>query len=408
MIEVLERKGRIDSLDALSEPGGVAEGEIGELPLADLLESILLQRRSGHLSLVREAEGGGPEQGILVIREGEVIQARVGSVDGEKALFRILAWRTGSFTFEVGVSDEAPVILAPTRRLLVEGLRQLEEWDRLSLRLPPLDSPLKLTVKNSELPNIVHPLTQEVLLLLEIYTTVREVVDHSAFPDYQVLRTLHTLAERGIVQMGRAPVPAPAAADVGERIFSEAQSRRLRDWLTDGRGAAGEGPLTAKLLVVSSRPEVTPSFVRLLERVPGVELDHDPDQSAGRATRLAPMGRLPVGDDVEIELVHLPADERWEPFWPLAGHGALGTLFLLDGPVGESARRVERVSQALGRLPRARTFHVVLLGKDERIAPEELRENLALIDEASLFLMPMQSAKQPDALLRSLLARVMP
>jgi hypothetical protein len=51
---------------------------------------------------------------------------------------------------------------------------------------------------------------------------------------------------------------------------------------------------------------------------------------------------------------------------------------------------------------------VVLLGKDERIAPDELRENLALIDEASLFLLPTESGKDPQTLLRSLFARVMP
>jgi len=51
---------------------------------------------------------------------------------------------------------------------------------------------------------------------------------------------------------------------------------------------------------------------------------------------------------------------------------------------------------------------VVLLGRDERIGPDELRENLALIDEASLFLLPVQSDKDPSVLLRSLFARVMP
>jgi hypothetical protein len=51
---------------------------------------------------------------------------------------------------------------------------------------------------------------------------------------------------------------------------------------------------------------------------------------------------------------------------------------------------------------------VVLLRKGERISPEELKRNLSLIDEASLFLLPLDSGKAPSALLRSLLFRVVP
>ena len=405
LVDVLDRQSRIESLDTLARPGGTADGEIGELPLADLLQSLLLQRRSGRLCLVREAETGGAEQGVLTIRDGEVIQARTGTVEGEKALFRLMAWTSGQFSFEAGTPGETPSILAPTRRLLAEGMRQLEEWDRLSLRLPPLDSPVRLNVRNSELPNIVHPLTQEVLLLLELYGTVREVVDHSAFPDYQVLRTLHTLGERDIVEIGRAPMPRPGRKRASERLFSDAQGRRLADWLREGGASNGAA---AKLLVVSSGATSLPDFLRLLEALPEVELELDPDRAADLGGQLVTLGRIDVSDGVAIEIVHLPGESEWAPFWPVAGHAALGTLFLLEAPVASSARRIAPVATNLARLPRARTFHVVLLGKHDRIGPDELRENLALIDEASLFLLPIQSEKDPAALLRGLFARVMP
>ncbi len=409
ILHVLERQGHIDSIDALSKPGGIAEGEIGDLPLADLLQSLLVQRRSGRLSLVREAERGGAEQGALLIRDGEVIRARTGAVDGEKALFRLLAWSAGQFAFEAGVSTETATILAPTRRMLVEGLRQIEEWTRLSTRLPPLDSPLRLNVKHSELPNIVHPLTQEVLLLLELYSSVRDVVDHCIYPDYQVLRTLHTLAERGIIHLGRAPGLVARAAATGERLFSEGQGRRLADWLREG-GAAGQqgGVAVAKLLVVAANPQSLPEFLKLLEAVPEVELERTPARHERLVDELGLLGRIAVSEEVTIELIHVPTAPVWEPLWSVAGHGALGTLFLLDGPVGDSVRIIEPVSKKLARLPRPRTFHVVLLGKDERIPPDELRENLSLIDEASLFLLPLHSGKHPSVLLRSLFARVMP
>lgn len=406
--EVIERQHRIESLDALSRPGATAEGELGDLPLADLLQSLLLQRRSGRLEVRREGEHAGPGLARLTLRDGEVIQAEVGEVYGEKALFRVMAWPAGRFVFEAGEPDEPALILVPTRRLLVEALRQLGEWDRLSTRLPPLDSPVRLDVKSSELPDIVHPLTREVLALLGQHSTVRDVLDHSVFPDYQVLRTLHTLDERGLIELGRAPLPEPPVSEPFERLLSDVQARRLADWIRDRGAGADADRAVAKLLIAASSPACLPEFLRLLGAVPEVDLEVDLERGGAAADGLATLGRVAVSDEIVIELVNVPTGEVWSPLWPMAGHGALGTLCLLEPPVGEAADRLGSIASSLSRLPRARTFQVVLLGKDDRLGPDELRENLTLGDEASLFLLPTQSDKDPAALLRGLFARVMP
>lgn len=406
--EMFVHQRRIEMLEDATPAGEATEGELEQLALADLLQSFMLQRRSGALFLDRTDDDDRRHRARLLIRDGEVLQAEVGRVDGEKALFRLMSWRSGRFRFEPGARSETPTILAPTRRLLVEGMRQLEEWDRLSTQLPPLDAPVQLAVKSSELPNIVHPLTQEVLLLLEEHRVVRDVVDHSVFPDYQVLRTLHTLDERGIIQLNRVPLPAPAARPHPlDQLFNEAQARRLRDWMLEATVRGGEPP-DAKLLVVGSSPDAAPEFVRLLARVPGVELTRAATKSRDFSNDLVTLGRIEVDDQMGIELVHVPAAASFAPLWPLAAHGALGTLFLLTGSLSEAAERVASMLEVVQRRPRARTFHVALLAKDERIAPDELRENLSLLDEASLFLLPMESGKSPTSLVRSLFARVMP
>jgi hypothetical protein len=76
--------------------------------------------------------------------------------------------------------------------------------------------------------------------------------------------------------------------------------------------------------------------------------------------------------------------------------------------VGAAADAMAPLCRVLSELPRSRTFHVVLLRKDERISPDELRENLELIDEASLFLLPVESDKPAVSLLRGLFSRIVP
>jgi CheY-like chemotaxis protein len=407
--EMLQKQERIDAVEAASAGGGTVEGELSQLSLAELLERFHAGAKSGRLALRRDAEPGRVSSAEITVSEGEVIHAEVGSVENEKALFRLLAWPDGHFVFTPESTDELASIQTATRVLLVEGLRQLAEWDRLAPKLPPLDARVSLRVKRAELPNIVHPLTREVLTLLESYATVNEVMDHSRFPDYQVLRTLHTLAEREIVELGRVPLPEPVlAADEGEALLHEGQGRRLLEWLQGG-SPVGLVPRNAKLLVVSSDPDTLDDFVRLIGSIPAVQLSEEWRATADASARdLGVIGRIEVDDKVGIELLHVPLDDRFSPVWSLAGHAALGTLFLLSSSVSEAVGRVRAMTEALRRAPPARLFHVVQFRKDERISPDELRQNVELIDEASLFLLPLESRKAPAALLRRLLARVIP
>jgi hypothetical protein len=142
--------------------------------------------------------------------------------------------------------------------------------------------------------------------------------------------------------------------------------------------------------------------------VPGVRLQGAFAGGAFSPQDLATIGRVPVDGEVGIELVHVPIDAAFASLWPLVGHGALGTVFLLEGPVADASAAIEQALAALRALPRARVFHAMLLRKGERALPDELRENLALIDEASLFLVPLESGKESVEILRPLLARVLP
>jgi CheY-like chemotaxis protein len=402
---MLSRLARLDEVGPIDEDAEV-EGKLSKIALADLLQLFNQNGKTGTLELTRRDAAGRADKGVIHLDRGNIVQATTGAVEGEKALFRLLAWSEGAFAFTPRRIDVATVIQKPLRALLMEGMRQLDETRRLDAALPPLDAHVALRVKSADLPHMVHPLTQEVLLLLEIYTRVQDVVDHCSYADYQVLRTLHTLIERGMVELRRGPQLSPGGAG-GQGLFAPAQARRLHDWLDSAR-PRGSALRDAKLVVASVGAGATADFVRLLRGLPGVRLQGAFAGGAFSAHDLATIGRVPVDGEVGLELVHLPIDPSFAPLWPLVGHGALGTVFLLEGPVAEASAAIERALAALRALPRARVFHAILLRKGERALPDELRENLALIDEASLFLVPLESGKESVEILRPLLARVLP
>jgi len=397
-----------DGVPAAAQAAGVAsgvEGDLAQISLADLLQLFHVSRETGILELWREVEPGQKTQGQVALRAGDVVGASVDRAQGEKALYRMLAWDRGSFLLRPGPVGEPASIQRPTRALLREGKRQAEEWGRLSVELPPLSAHVTLQIQRSALPNVIHPLTQEVLVILELYSRVQDVVDHCAYPDYQVLRTLHTLIRRGMVELRRGP--DPAALQVATQLFAPARVARLREWMDASRPRSAP-PRDAKLLVAASDPDATRDFVRMLARLPGVAIEERFSSGAYSADDLATVGRIAVEDELGIQLVHTPIDERFAPLWQLAGHGALGALFLLTGPASQAVERVRPMLGTLRRLPRARIFSVLLLEKGERVAPEEVRENLALLDQGSLFLIPLESFEKSGVLLREMLQRVLP
>ena len=145
---------------------------------------------------------------------------------------------------------------------------------------------------------------------------------------------------------------------------------------------------------------------RMISRLPGGTSGNqeqgDPVECVGTLARLA------VDDQVGIELLEVPADSRFAALWPMAGHGALGILLLLSGPVAAAVERVRPAAELLRNLPRARVFHLLLLDRSEAVEPEVLRENLSLFDDSSLFLIPMDNPETAQVILREMFVRILP
>jgi len=337
----------------------------------------------------------------------------------------LIEWDRGRFDFHSNPTSGAEQLTSsldkPTRSLLREGLRQARERARLAGDLPPPEASVRLKIRRASLPIVIHPLTQEVLLVLEGYTRVGDVVEHCSFPDYQVLRTLRTLIDRDMVEISRGSTLGPNDSTQG--LFSAARGARLREWLVAGQADRENEPEPgdAKLLVVSSDSAANRGFMRLISRLPGAKFDAKidsrrgdasdgtaPSASAFESTLIGSLGRLAVNSEVGIEFVQVPSDERYAPLWPIAGHGALGVLFVLSSPVSSGLEAVRSASEVLSRMPRARIFHLLLLEKEGGIEPEALRENLSLFDESALFLIPLANRTSAEVLLREMLVRILP
>jgi CheY-like chemotaxis protein len=401
-IEALLRDKGPDFPDAGVPVHGAApgvEGKLAQVSLPELIELFHVNRKTGVIE-VRQGGGRRAANGRIDLLDGDVVQARIGSVEGEKALYRLLTWRRGRFAFrEQPVARERHGIERPTRALLREARRQADEWERGS-DLPPPHARVALKVTRASLPSVLHPLTQEVLLVLELSSRVSEVLDRCTFPDYQVLRTLQTLIRRGMVEL-RTDSAAPEPPAGG--LFGAALAARLRDWLDQSR-PRDAAPIDAKVVLFTSDPEAARTFATLLARLPGVE--HTP-RAAGDAAAVASLLRVPVDDEVAIEICEVPTTPRYAALWPLAAHGALATVFVHGSGIDASVAALRQAVDQVSALPRARCFHVLLDEKNKR-SVGALCEKLGLFDDRHALVVSPERPDDAPAALRELLTRLLP
>jgi CheY-like chemotaxis protein len=401
---MLERQQRMDAVRRESQARRELTGPLTQLAVADLVQLLHTSRRTGAVELSHTPTVGAPANGTLWLRDGELVHAAASAqVTGRKALFRMLGWREGRYHFLADRRAPSESLAGPTRSLLFEGLRQCEALAR-DAALPPREAEIRLAVPKSEIPQAVHPVTQEVLLLLEMYGRVHDIVEHCSHPDYQVLRTVQTLIERGLVGISR-----PEASWPGGRVaWLEPQAvRRLEDWLQRGH-PAGAAPRRAKLLLASGDLEATRDFLRLLAPLPGFSVAPRVEDGALRAVDLDVLAELRFAEGPRVEVLHVPIEAAFAPAWPAIAHGALGALLVHSHPVAEAELRLRPLGRCLAATPGARVFRVILLRKGERVAVDEVQARLAHLDESSLFLLPLESGKDRMPLLATMLARVLP
>ena len=145
------------------DPGSMTKGDIEDVPVLVVLQSLHKSGRTGTLFI--EPAGGlrVAGQGFIYLKDGEAINALLGQIDGEKALFRILSCRQGRFEFHADQAVTEWRIRRPLEQLLVEATRQIGQWKHLSAVFPGPKTQLRLRAKVASLPPGVHPLTQEIL-----------------------------------------------------------------------------------------------------------------------------------------------------------------------------------------------------------------------------------------------------
>jgi CheY-like chemotaxis protein len=285
------------------------EGSLSQLGIPDLLQILGMNKRSGKLSLER-----GNERGEILVTDGRAVNARLGRVEGEKALFRLLAWTEGAFTFAPGTNPGKPRIDRAMDDALLEGMRQADEVNRLLPSLPPRTTRMVLA-PDADLPQEQHPVTAQVVDLLRQPRALGEVLDLAPAPDLEVLGVLITLMQKGVARV------AEGEGEGSGPLLGPAELHALRS-----RVLRGKSPLkvvTAKVFICGNGPAAAR---RLFAQLPGLAaVSAEPKAvKSGFGT----LGRLELSEVLHLDFCVLPPAEAARPLWRPFSAGAVGALLM--------------------------------------------------------------------------------
>ena len=192
------RKLEVQSAQRQQTQGRPMSGVIEEIPLPDLLQLLSTSRKSGVLSV-----NNGVSIGRIYLRKGQLYFAAINddfTVSPQKAIYRMLTWETGTFELEPSVEMQVmEEVHESTEALLMEGVRQLDEFRALQAKLPPLGSPLAVPTPLAGKLRELTPSELDTFQLVLDHGQLQRVLDHYAGSDLDAAQNIINLMKREFI-----------------------------------------------------------------------------------------------------------------------------------------------------------------------------------------------------------------
>lgn len=165
-------------------------GSIEEVPLPDLLQLFGTSKKSGVLVIRTESD----DVGKIFMRKGSIYYASINDLDDVppmKSIFRMLTWQKGLFDLDPPDEREFPNEMnLSVHEVLMEGLRQLDEFNEIRNELPDLNTRLMLSQPVIPPLRDLKPEELDILQLAHNYGHLETVLNKSLSTDLDTVQII--------------------------------------------------------------------------------------------------------------------------------------------------------------------------------------------------------------------------
>jgi hypothetical protein len=266
--------------------GGVIHTSWSNDPRESLGQFLIRERLVTEEQLFRallKQETEGRLIGSILIADGVLSEdalRRTLQAKAEETIYDLFLWPEGKFEFKDGeVPANVTVFIdVDVTGVIMEGVRRVDEWQRMKEILPSMSVTFRVVVGPSQPENAVE---REALKLASLDKSLAEISLELRRSEFETACAMFELQQRGIVQVDSVGKEAAAAADlVGtiKDLLSVAQQR-----LTERRYDAALRAYEEVLAIDRLNQHAKKGLIALME-----------SRSKDRALRTVPLDKVPV------------------------------------------------------------------------------------------------------------------
>ncbi len=117
----------LEKLQKKASRPGVIQGRLEEMSMIDLMQSLEMGQKSCRLVVQQ-----GSAQCELYFASGQCRDAKIGSVEGDEAVYKVVLWTEGEFEIDFNAANASTrtTTTRNTTGLLMEAMRLMDEANR--------------------------------------------------------------------------------------------------------------------------------------------------------------------------------------------------------------------------------------------------------------------------------------
>jgi DNA-binding response OmpR family regulator len=168
-------------------------GNLNEMNLLDLLQTLELGRKSGVIHLERS-----DDEAFVYVRDGMVFDAEQNSKYGEETFFHLFTWTEGRFQVEFKPMDRERKIQLSSQELTVRGMKILEDWLTIRSEFQTLEMvpQFQRDVQISKLKED----WQKIIPLIDGSNSLRQILEKSPIAETETLTIIRDLQLQDYIQ----------------------------------------------------------------------------------------------------------------------------------------------------------------------------------------------------------------
>ncbi len=181
----------------------------------------------------RTAKMSDKELGLLLINANYISQNDIlASLENEFVgnLQRLFTWVEGLFRFENGIlpPDGKITLRISLENIIIEGARQLQEWEHLQDEIPSLDIALKFADRPGTNIKNVNLSVEEwrVVSYINPKNTVQQIANTAKMNDLEIRRIVYALLQAGLIELIRPVAVKPPIRTITQLPPEEKKEQR--------------------------------------------------------------------------------------------------------------------------------------------------------------------------------------